>query len=208
MITAYRQPKFLAASLLTIYVLLRYVFPQTLDQFGQYATYAFEVIFCANAVYIFRGQLTLRISYRKEMIWHGLATLVAGFAIFSLAAPVGLSVPFNLRDLELIFLLVIFGPILEEFIFRFAFWHALSELLTPKLVLPLTTLIFSYSHFAAYFLVPEDFKGFVLYQSSYTRLLGWWLGNRYRKYGSLGVTILYHMLFNLGFLLGFFWQFS
>ncbi len=193
--------------LVVIYGVFRYIYPTFLDQFGPYATYAFEIIFCLNAAYFFWPLVKLKMNVNKTIFWHFLTTLVAGFCIFSLALPLGLSVPFNLHDPELIFLLVFFGPILEEFIFRFSFWHAFEKLISPKAALQLTTLLFSYSHFQAYFLVPEDFKHFVLYQTAYTLVLGWWLGSRYKTYSTLGVPILFHIAFNFGFLVGFFCQF-
>lgn len=199
--------KFLSLILLVVYIIFRFIYSSFLDQFGPYASYIFEIIFCMSAVFLFRPQLKLKIPLNKTIFWHLLTTLVAGFCVYSLALPLGLSVPFNLREPELIFLLVLFGPILEEFIFRFSFWHGLERLISPKSALALTTLIFSYSHFQAYFLVPEDFRHFVLYQTVYTLFLGWWLGSRYKTYSTLGVPIVFHIAFNFGFLVGFFCHF-
>ncbi|OQW46105.1 MAG: hypothetical protein A4S09_16860 [Proteobacteria bacterium SG_bin7] len=198
------QQKSPALILLFVYIGLRFIYPASLDQIGPYAPYAFEVIFCINAVYLFRSRLKLKIKFNKTIFWYLLTTTVAGFCVFSLALPLGLFIPFNLKNPELIFLLIVIGPILEEFIFRFAFWHALEKLFSNKLALPLTTVIFSYSHFQAYFLVPADFKHFVIYQTIYTLFLGWWLGSCYRKYSVLSIPILFHIVFNLGFLVGFF----
>ncbi len=197
------QKKLLAAALISAYILLRYVFPSFLDQFGMYGSYAFEIVFCLNFVYIFYSQLRFRIHWNRRYIWSFANTFVAGFIVFSLAAPLQIAVPFNLDDAEMIFLLVLFGPVLEEFIFRFAFWETSQLVLPPKGTLFLTSLIFSYSHFHAFFIVPDDFKIFVVYQTLYTFLLGWWLGRSYLQTRAIFVPIALHIAFNLGFLLGF-----
>lgn len=200
--TSRLQAKMLAGILLLIYILFRYIAPNFLDQFGYYASYAFEILFCLNAVFLFRSRLKFKLNVDRKFIFGVGGSILAGIIVFVFTKPLGLSIPFDLKNPEFIFLLIVFGPILEEFIFRFAFWHALSILVTEKHVLALTTIIFSYSHFHAYFFVPPDFYGFIFYQTLYTLLMGWWLGRNYKKSGVITAPIALHIACNFGFFLG------
>ncbi|MBI3534181.1 MAG: CPBP family intramembrane metalloprotease [Deltaproteobacteria bacterium] len=97
-------------------------------------------------------------------------------------------------------LLLFVGPVLEEFLFRQAFWSLFRRALrTQKGAWIATALVFAFGHFFAYFFVPPELKSFVIYQTTYAFGLGVWWGYGIYKTGAISYTISLHFLFNFGF---------
>ena len=125
-----------------------------------------------------------------------------GFLIYRAAAWIHVPIPFDLSSYETIFLLLIFGPLLEEAIFRLALWQSFEALWRNGwFTIVATTFLFAAGHFAAYWFVPAQYHGFVIYQTSYVVLLGVVAGLQRLKFNALAPAISVHMGFNLGFFL-------
>ena len=191
-----------AVIFLATYLLLRvlpdFVFWRNLEAFY---SYLFECIFVFSVYFFFKAQV--RFLFLKEDLYFSfLPALIGGFLIHQLATRSGIVIPFNLSSPETIFLLLILAPILEEFIFRMALWEPLSVLFKSKSnVLILTSVLFSLGHFMAFFVVPYEYRVFVLYQTLYVILLGLACGWRRWVTGSVLSAIFLHFGFNLGFLI-------
>ena len=170
---------------------------------GAYASYVFEVIFAFLIWSIFRPNLALRFSPDKSLGYAGVIALATGFGIYKLAAYASIDIPFDLSENETILFLLLIGPVVEELVFRMALWEPLSNLLPrTSLVILISSAIFSFAHFVAWWHVPESLRAFVLYQTTYTFLLGLYCGWLRAKYGSILSNILFHALFNLAFFVG------
>lgn len=131
-----------------------------------WAAYSFEIVFVVVVGFIYRERLNLRTSILFALTSSLLAT-GAGFSIYKLIVSAGLKVPFDFNSGEILFLLLLFGPILEELIFRMALWDSLSDLFKKKndLVLITTTLLFSIGRLQAFWSVPLEYRPFVLIQA-------------------------------------------
>lgn len=168
----------------------------------EYYSLVFEVLFVSLAYFSFRRQIVLA---KMPKIWDGIFTLVmmaAGFAVYRLTAFIEIPIPFDLADQKTVILLIAVAPVLEEFIFRMALWESIQALFKSQgLTLILTSLLFAIGHFTAYWLVPEQFQGFVVYQTIYVAFLGLVLGCRKVETGAVFSTIYLHFGFNLGFFL-------
>lgn len=129
--------------------------------------------------------------------------LASGFLVYRLAKPVGIPIPFDLRDGHTLLLLLGVAPVLEELIFRMALWESFSAFSRKvRFALIGTTLLFAGGHFAAYPFVPEAYRGFVIYQTLYVLVLGAVAGLRRSKTGAVAPAIGVHFAFNFGFFLG------
>jgi membrane protease YdiL (CAAX protease family) len=112
-------------------------------------------------------------------------------------------IPFEFNSYATLFLLLIVAPILEELIFRFALWEAVSDYVkSEELQIWISSLLFALGHLVSMYLLPPDYRPFVLYQSVYVIILGFGVSQMRIKTGSLTGSILIHFLFNLGFYLG------
>ncbi|MBL7546106.1 MAG: CPBP family intramembrane metalloprotease [Bdellovibrionaceae bacterium] len=190
--------------LVAVYLIVRFGFTSQLDALGAYASYIFEVI-CVILALIFNGSKTLALfRFKKSFIVFMLVALVAGFTVFKAASFWNLVIPFDFTNAEGILFLLIFAPLLEELIFRFMLWQPFKNFSKNEgMILVITSVIFSYSHFHAYWFVPAELYGFVIYQSIYTLFLGLASGYLVYKYSSLTGAVVMHFAFNLGFYLGF-----
>ena len=97
---------------------------------------------------------------------------------------------------------LVLAPILEELVFRKAFfWPLIKKNWDKRVILVLTSTLFSLSHLGAYFILPEAYKGFILLQVGYTFLLGIVIGHSFLRHQSILWCILHHFIFNLVFYL-------
>lgn len=138
------------SSLALIYLIIRFGFTAKLDSLGLYAAYTYEVI-CVIAAIILVGPKTSQ--YFKPKRSATLAIVLAfgaGFSAYKLAGVFGIQVPFDLSSNQIMILLLVVAPILEEGIFRFLLWKPIELLFQkPKLTLIATSLLFSYAHLHA-----------------------------------------------------------
>lgn len=195
--------KLLSLGLLVLYFVVMFPLLPRVERLGEYASYYFESGFILQTGWMFWRRLSFKIPGWRWSVLDLAIGMIAGLLIYRFAAPLGLPIPFDLSSRETLVLLLLVGPLIEEFIFRMALWELLAEFVRkPLALLLLTSAIFSFAHFFAWFSVPEAFRGFVLYQTIYTLALGIYCGFRKQKSGSMAAPVMVHMAFNLGFWLG------
>lgn len=196
--------KVLSAALLVLYFVVMFPLLHQLDKLGDYASYLFELGFIVVTGILFRRRLGFRIPGWESSAPDLALGLLGGFFAYRLAAPLGLPIPFDLSSGETTLLLLLIGPLIEEFVFRMALWELFFEFVHGRTsILILTSAVFSFAHFFAWFSVPVQLHGFVIYQTLYTFGLGLYCGWRKQRTGSMVAPVLVHMAFNLGFLFGY-----
>jgi membrane protease YdiL (CAAX protease family) len=195
-----------ASLALIIYVSLRWIWPQILDSLHTYGGYAFEALFVISVLSYFRESspaVPARRIIRTRVALSSILVFAGGLACSQAAIANAILIPFDLQDRVNLILLLAIGPVLEEFIFRGALWRLIQHILDHDTgVVLITSAAFSLSHLLVYWHVPEEFRAFVLFQTSYTVLLGLFCGQYRRSTGSPALPILLHGLFNLGFYAG------
>ncbi|MBI3556538.1 MAG: CPBP family intramembrane metalloprotease [Deltaproteobacteria bacterium] len=198
------QSRGIAAGILLLYLTVRFALVQYLDALGHYASYVFEGIFVLAVLGVYRSRIHVSLEKLKAVLPDCVLALPLGFGVYKFALYFGIPVPFDFADHETLLFLLVLAPFLEELIFRQALWYS-AETLTarPTATLAITTVIFGSAHFQAYFYVSSEVQHFVVYQTLYALLIGLWWGYRYMKTQSVAVPIALHLLFNLGFYLGF-----
>jgi membrane protease YdiL (CAAX protease family) len=123
---------------------------------------------------------------------------LASFVIF-LNNLLALQAPFRYVD-KLAVQLLFLAPVIEEFVFRFAFF-ALFKRCGQSIRWQIITNsgLFSLSHIAAIWILPAEFREFIVFQVGYTFALGWVCTKARMRHQSLIVPILMHFVFNLTF---------
>ena len=178
---------------------LEYGFWRTISP---YYSYAFELAFIILIIKVYPGSITLG-SIKNTQTPMGLfVALASGGLICKLIASAGIAIPWDVNQLEVVFLLLLLAPVLEELIFRYALWELLKlPRFTVAERIVWSSGIFSLGHFVAFLTIPEMFKPFLVCQVLYVILLGLACGyERERSRGVLG-PILIHFCFNFGFYL-------
>lgn len=206
-----RKAKCIGITLIGTYVFLRMI----ADAFfwrniSVYYSYIFETIFVVAGYALLRKTISGQKTFGQQiLLWKApthkdLATFIltffSGLIVYLAADWVQVPIPFDFASYETIILLLILAPILEELIFRMVLWQSFQLWFNNNWVTIIaTTLLFAAGHFAAYWFVPEQFHGFVIYQSSYVIFLGAIAGWRRLQSGAVSTAVLVHMAFNFGF---------
>lgn len=185
-----------------LYLAVRFALTKQLDALGPYSSYIFEVVCSIIAIGLYSKEFLGALRPAPGIARGVVLALVSGFGIFEIAKRSSLGIPFDLKDKETIIFLLLLGPLLEEVIFRFFLWQVSRSLLKLPFTLVITSLIFSYSHFHAFWFVPSAIHPFIIYQTIYTLGLGLWCGFYLYRHFSLGSAIIIHLGFNLGFFVG------
>src|SRR5579871_5441824 len=195
----------LAIAILLIYALTHFVFDARIDALGPYASYVGEGALIVMALAVYRKKFRFSPRSTQRPLLQAAVSFVLGFVVYRAGPLFHSQVPFDFRVSNLVALLLVLGPLVEELLFRFALWCPLERLTGERawVALLATTLLFSLGHFQAWFYVPAPVKNFVLYQTAYTFLLGLWWGLVYLRTRAIGATLALHFLFNLGFYAGF-----
>ncbi len=188
------------SALAIIYLILRFCFTSWLDSLIPYSSYILELILVLVSFAITKPKFGLNGCFEKNRLRIYASLLVAGFLTYRGAGSLNIQIPFVLNSIETLIFLLIVAPILEECIFRFFLWKACKEI-NPKVIWVSTSVIFSYSHFHAFWFVPQSIHPFIIYQTAYTLILGLVCGYFIFKHRSLLSAILIHFFFNLGFYL-------
>lgn len=191
----------------SIFILLFFITSRILlnslwEQVSVYYSYLYEVLFILIVIFLKRSKrsLSFKFEFSKENIFRIVPWPFLGFIFYRLANHSGITIPFDFKSLELVIMLLVIAPILEEFIFRFAIWELFDDVVKNKEVqIWFSAAMFSLSHFMAIYMISPDLRPFVLYQSLYVIILG--IGSSKMRQESNGMTgsILVHFLFNLGF---------
>jgi len=169
-------------------------------------SYLFEVCFVVSCFLVYRKKKKHKIfnvELDKNFLLQLLPWPFVGFIVYRLALKSTILIPFEFNSVQILLLLLIVAPVLEEFIFRYALWEAVSDLVkSDELKVWISSLLFSIGHLISMFMISPDFRPFVLYQSFYVIILGFGVSQMRIKTGSITGSILIHFLFNLGFYLG------
>jgi membrane protease YdiL (CAAX protease family) len=197
------KSKWLFIGLILLYLIPSFSFDFLFDFWQVGLTpYLFELFFILIAISIFKNKFKITSANGKTK--HYLRYLAGGFITIIFCKLFGTKIPFDLNSGGIIVLLILIAPLLEELIFRFSLWQCFESLdKTKKYALILTSSLFSLAHFKSVLLIAPGFLTFVTFQSVYTLILGHRLGLRYQKNRNVLEVIILHMLFNLGFLIGF-----
>ena len=187
--------KIFAALYVFAYFLIRYVLLERITG-SEIAIYAFEVFFVVVGLFVFKFTKPKWVRINPIGL---LITLVCGGFVFCFTQLNSWIVPLDFQSIQTVVLLLIVAPILEEFIYRYALWNAIERVGNVRISFALTSVLFSLSHFYAYFFVPEEYKGFVTFQAIYTLGLALTCGYQRMKKNSVFPAIVLHFLFNLGF---------
>jgi membrane protease YdiL (CAAX protease family) len=187
---------------LLAYIIPRFVAPQSLRFLGPYGSYIYEFFFFVVTALWYRKRFKLFDRADRTLALHLLFSIFGGFAVYKLAVTMGLAIPFDLKDDETLLFLLLVGPVVEELIFRQALWWPAQDLAKTKwLPLAVTSVLFAFGHFHAYFFVSATIKPFVVYQTVYALFIAVWWGWALMRWRGLMAPLSLHMVFNAGFYL-------
>jgi membrane protease YdiL (CAAX protease family) len=183
------------------YFVPRYSLGSWLDSLHPYAVYTFEVFYVTAFFYAHRHALRFRFKPRALLGAEALLALIFGGACRVGCNLLHIPFPLDLSAPEIMVLLLIVAPLLEEALYRQALLLPLDRLLAGNrlVVVKISALLFSASHFEALWTLRPELHGFVWYQGAYTLGLGLWLASAYYRHGGWGATLVLHFAFNLGF---------
>jgi membrane protease YdiL (CAAX protease family) len=182
------------------YIIVRICLDKYWRQISYMWGYGFDILYVGLVGYYYKDRI---ISAGEKYLFHALTTITAfagGYCIYYLAIAGGMNIRFNLRSAEVLFLLLIVAPILEEFIFRFALWEPLKDLIKDEAIVNFTcAILFSIAHFTAIGTTSASHISFLVFQTVYVVILGIACGWARMRTGSIYTSILIHLAFNLGF---------
>ncbi len=198
--------RYLPPFLLALYLVPRFFFASWFEGLPSKIGYALEFSYCSVVALLFWSDYRFRFKSDSRFYRALALNLICGFAVFAGASAFKIAVPWSFNTFSMFFLLVIWAPLLEEFIFRQSLWVLIEKIparLRPSvLALVATTLLFSLGHFIALFKVDTSLRTFVIYQAFYTLVAGFFWGRARLATQSVFAPILFHALFNFGFFLG------
>lgn len=169
----------------------------------EYLPYFFEISFVALTFIFLRPEVSLLKRLAAKDFLKLSFMLVAGVSTFKGAGPLHINIPFDFSGMITLLFLLVVAPILEELVFRFSLWECFRKLgLNSATTLILTSLLFSLGHFVAFFQTPAEVHSFIYYQTIYVFFLALFIGRQREQSNSLGLPMMLHFCFNLGFLLG------
>lgn len=189
--------------ILVVYLIIRVFVDSIWDSLPIFAPYLFDLIYFSSCFYLYKSNwnFSKQVS-RNEKLEITLSFLLGFITLYS-GELLGFSPPFEFHSFTVALLLIFIGPILEELIFRFSFVSALKNMHGNKYFLMITSaILFSLAHYWSIFSIPQQFKGFVYYQTFYTLIIGLWWGYNYLKYNNMFNSVFLHIAFNFGFYLG------
>lgn len=188
----------------TFFVVTRILLDSLWEQYSVYYSYSYEALFIVVTFWLLRKKnINFKFKFTTSLLIKSVLMFLLGVATLKLATHSGFTIPFDLSNKEVIFLLLIIGPILEELIFRFALWEWFDNFVkNQEIQIWMSTFLFSISHFMAIFMISPDLRPFVLLQSFYVIVLGTVLSKVRQESNSFLPSILVHFAFNLGFLIG------
>lgn len=194
------------AFIILFYVTIRIGLNSYWDLVNPLYSYLFEVCFVISTYLVFKKKREIKL-FKLDLDQKNFLRLLpwpfVGYIIYRLAVKSTILVPFELTSLSTIFFLLVVAPLLEEFIFRFALWEAVSDLIkNEELRVWISAILFSLGHLVSMYLVSPDFRPFILYQSMYVIILGIGTSQMRLKTGGILGSILIHFLFNFGFYVG------
>ena len=193
------RSKILSLFFILVFISVEFIFRFQIEKITGFSIYLFEVLWVLAILLIYRSFEWF--SKKKILRWLTIALLagVLGAWVQLYAFHSGITIPFDYENKDTLLLLLLVGPLQEEFVFRLGLWKVFSDLIANKWILILiTTLFFSYSHYDMIAVLPASMHDFIKFQAKYTFLLGIICGYLRWNFG-MAATILAHLLFNLGF---------
>jgi membrane protease YdiL (CAAX protease family) len=190
-----------------LYIAVRLGFDTFWNNYSIYYSYLFEFVFVVVTFLYYQKKKQIKIEFKipQKIILKSTPWFFLGYIFHKLANVANVPIPFNFKSYELIFLLLILAPILEEFIFRMSLWESVDDFIkNDELKIWISTFLFSAGHLISLFYVPSEFKSFVLFQTMYVVILGIGASKIRIETKSVSGAILLHFLFNLGFLIAAF----
>ena len=162
-------------------------------------SYLFDFIFISLVALTFKKIPNIKVEHQSLLPGKLIATFaMASFVIF-LNGLLAIETPFRFID-KLAIQLLVLAPIIEELVFRFAFFHIFKKFeLSPTWQMVVNAGLFSLSHLPAMWTLPSEFQVFVGYQVLYTFALGWVCTKAKMRHKSIIIPVLMHFVFNLTF---------
>ena len=183
------------------YFAIAWFFPWDLIQWDSSISisYLFDILFVLIVTVsfkLFHFEFSLHL---KGLIARSVAIIAAAIFSMFLINLFGLKAPFKYVE-NLALQILILAPIIEELIFRQAFYGVFSRYFEhPRHNLLLNSFLFSLSHLPAIWILPDEFKSFIIAQLFYTFLLGWLCAKSRMKSRTIFEPIVLHFIFNLLF---------
>lgn len=187
------------AFLVLVFLILRVGMDAYWRKVSPWWSYGFEALFTLIVLSAYRGRKLFRPPKLGFAFLAGLLGFAGGFAAYRGAGVLRFIVPFDFSGFGPLFQLLVLAPVLEELVYRGALWEPSVDWLGSGRAWGVTTLLFALGHFQAYFFVPAEYQGFVLYQTGYVLVLGAAAGWVRRRLGGIWIPMLLHGGFNFGF---------
>lgn len=198
-----RRSALTAAGILLFYLIVEFGFGHVLDQWHAWARYAFEIGFAAAAIVLQSLRVQFRFPFDKRYAAQLPLALLGGTTAYAACAWLDFNIPFDFTNAKELTLFLLLGPVIEELVYRQALFPAMERLYRERWpALLANAALFAYSHFYAYFFVPEEFRPFILGQSAYAFLAGLWWARTFQRTRSVTASTALHVVFNFGFYLG------
>jgi len=161
--------------------------------------YIFDIVFVVSIYFLLKKKVSKELPDPQIFVIKVVVVAIIAFACIKTSQWIGLISPFKYVD-QIFIQLLILAPIIEELVFRGAF-YLVSERYhnNKKFILFANSILFSLSHAPAFFVLPVEFHSFIWFQLFYTLILGWICTNSRMRTGSLIEPISLHFVFNLIF---------
>lgn len=149
---------------------LEYAFWRTISP---YYSYGFELAFIVLVFKVYPGSFTMGSITNTQTPMGLFVAIASGALICKLIASAGIPIPWDVNQIEVVFLLLLLAPMLEELVFRYALWELLKlPRFTVSERIVWSAGIFSLGHFVAFLTIPDLFKPFLVCQVLYVMMLG------------------------------------
>lgn len=184
-----------------VYFTISWFFPwdKILNGVSISPSYFFDVLFVGLTLYFFRSKLEIGKTKLKFLIIRIILSVLFGLLCVVVINFFNLNAPFKFVD-KLFIQVLVLAPIIEELIFRSAFFIVFKRAkLNLKLQGVINSLLFSLSHLPAIWILPDEFKSFVIFQLFYTFILGWICFKARQTSKGIFEPIIVHFVFNLIF---------
>lgn len=163
-------------------------------------SYIWDVLFVGSIIFLYR--IIPKLGNFQGIIPRIIATIGLGFFSLFIAKVLSLSAPFKYIE-HIVIQLLVLAPIVEEFVFRFAFMGMMEKFWeSRKKIFLFNSCLFSLSHAPAIWYLPKEFHPFIYWQIVYTFALGWLLAKAKVRSGGIVEPMLLHFSFNLIFYFG------
>lgn len=164
-------------------------------------SYLFDLLFIVLTCFYYKSFLHFKGFDWKGGISRVIATSIIAVISIFLISSLQIKAPFKYIE-HLFIQVLILAPIVEELVFRHAFFIGFNKYFKNKNYLLLTiALMFSLSHLPAIFTLPAEYHSFIYAQLIYTFFLGWLCSKARLRTGNIVEPMLLHLIFNIIFYL-------